>query len=191
MIVTSEDVDAALNRAMTSVKNLSICSEATGGFSAPVCIICNCLCDSRTLCWIERRAIFDNRMYLKGPASMPEQVRAFYRYRGEERQTFMNNTLLSPHATMKKSESSVAERPRIISFSCCKLCHEHIIAPRYVKVIRHYNVCTYTYAASNAVVTNTNVNTGEIHTAFGSNSNINTGEIRTLFYCTTYASKNT
>eukprot|EP00978_Attheya_sp_CCMP212_P019373 scaffold54253_cov77-Attheya_sp.AAC.3 len=66
---------------------------------------------------------------------------------------------------MKKSESSVAERPRIITFSCCKLCHEHISAPRYVKVKRHYNVCTFTYAASNAFETNINVNTGEIRTA--------------------------
>jgi hypothetical protein len=191
MIVTGEDVDAALKRAMTSVKNLSIHCEATGGFSAPVCIICNCLCDSRTLCWIERRAIFDNRMYLEGPASMPAQVRAFYMYRGEERQTFMNNILLSPNATMKKNESSVAERPRIVTFSCCKLCQEHISAPRYVKVKRHYNVCKFTYAASNALETNVKVNTGEMRTAFGTKSTPKTGDVRTLFYCTTYSSKNT
>eukprot|EP00978_Attheya_sp_CCMP212_P034885 scaffold148914_cov47-Attheya_sp.AAC.5 len=88
---------------------------------------------------------------------------------------------------MKKNKSSVAERPRIATFSCCKLCHEHISAPRYVKVKRHYNVCKFTYTASNAFETNT----GKMRTAFGTNTTPKTGDIRTLFYCTTYSSKNT
>eukprot|EP00978_Attheya_sp_CCMP212_P047576 scaffold422148_cov35-Attheya_sp.AAC.1 len=92
---------------------------------------------------------------------------------------------------MKKNESSVAERPRIVTFSFCKLCHEHISAPRYVKVKWHYNVCKFTYAASNAFETNIKVNTGEMHTAFGTKPTPKTGDVHTLFYCTTYSSKNT
>ena len=176
MIVTGDAVDAALKRAMTSVKNLSIFSEATGGFSAPICIICNCLCDSHTLCWINKRAIFEKREFLQGPISIPTQVRDFYMYRGEGRQMFMNSLLLSPHATMKKSVSSIPERPPIISFSCCKLCHEHVSAPRYVIALQHYNL-----RASNDATRFT----------FRSNTNDYVRNNSIVSYCTTYSSKNT
>jgi hypothetical protein len=135
-IVTPEKADAALKRAMTSVKNLSMYSETTGGFSAPVCIVCNCLCDSDTLCWISRRAVFEKCKLLEGPTSVPAAVRAFYRYNRVGRQAFMNRCLLSPHATMKtvaSSSSSSVERDRCISFSCCAFCEESMCkVPRFV-----------------------------------------------------------
>jgi hypothetical protein len=134
MFVTPEKVDASMKRAMTSVKNLSMYSQATGGFSAPVCIICNCLCNSTTLRWISRRAVFEKKLYLTGPLSIPSSVRAFYMYKGAGRQAFMNMCLLSPHATMKTCQSSCREeRMRCTSFSCCRLCEESLSkVPRLV-----------------------------------------------------------
>jgi hypothetical protein len=76
-IITPEKADAALKRAMTSVKNLSMYYEATGGFSSPVCIICNCLCNSDILCWISRRVVFEKSRLLEGPTLVPTAMRAF------------------------------------------------------------------------------------------------------------------
>eukprot|EP00978_Attheya_sp_CCMP212_P008198 scaffold19175_cov67-Attheya_sp.AAC.4 len=106
MLVTASALKVAMAKAMTSVNDLSIKSADTGGHRAPVCIVCNNLCDTLTLCWIERKTIYIKRTLLYGPV-LPASVREFYTaYKGNGHHESMDGLLLSPHALWKKVKRS-------------------------------------------------------------------------------------
>ena len=126
MLVTDSALKVAMAKAMTSVNNLSIKSADTGGHRAPVCIVCNSICDTLTLAWIERKTISHKRLLLIGPI-LPTSVREFYTYKGNGQLKFMDGLLLSPHASWKAVKRSTDnDRDAVDCFSCCKMCLDHL-----------------------------------------------------------------
>jgi hypothetical protein len=123
MIVSPDEVRAAMHRAMASVNGLSIQSDDGRGHTSPVCIICNCLCDSSSLRWISRTLLVTKAVCLQGPESIPADVRGFYSYTKKGLNDTMKTLLLSPHASHREA---VEHRTAIFSFSSCKRCLEHL-----------------------------------------------------------------
>ena len=127
MIVAPAALKNAMAKAMSSMNDLSVKTPNVEGHRAPVCIVCNCLCDTSTLCWVDRKILSEKRMYLRGPEDTPASVRDFYTYTGNGNDSFMDVLLLSPHASSKiitRDDDDL--RARRNCFSCCRLCLDHL-----------------------------------------------------------------
>eukprot|EP00978_Attheya_sp_CCMP212_P025449 scaffold81840_cov34-Attheya_sp.AAC.1 len=122
MIVSPDEVSAAMQRAMASVNGLSIQSNDGTGHTSPVCIICNCLCDSSSLRWISRELLIQKAVCLHGPESLPVAARGYYSYTKEGMIHTMEPLLLSPHASYRGTKDG---RNLVHTFSNCKGCLEH------------------------------------------------------------------
>jgi hypothetical protein len=120
MIVTNASIQAALTKTMQSVNDLSI-KSSNGSYKAPVCIVCNCLCDSKMKTWISRKLLYDSRKRLYGKDSLPADIRKCYIYTGRGSASWMDATLLSPYASHKQVLLRTRHH-RIDKYSCCRIC---------------------------------------------------------------------
>ncbi len=94
MIVTKAAITLALERTIQSVNELTI-NNSNGTHKAPVCIVCNCLCNKKMLSWVSRKRLYDSCVSLEGDESLDDNIHKLYKYIGRGSVVWMNKVLLS------------------------------------------------------------------------------------------------
>jgi hypothetical protein len=148
----------ATNKTIQSINDLSIYSTTNDSYKAPICIVCNCLCNSKMMGWISRKLLCDRRDRLKGDDSLPPDIRKLYTYTGRGSKSWMDNILLSPYASHKQVKGKNG-RNRMDRYSCCVICRKDLEKDGYVdicifgvdacnlycnnNIISHFNIYIY------------------------------------------------